>query len=129
MVPQLTFNLEALIFVPASLAIPADPTTTSALLVYFCTLRTNPTSIRPNGCSAPQTLAYRSNHRAARAAMAEFASYYGEDADSLAAWQAILSTCAFETILETLDECKYVSRHHITPPLSPLHKAHMKQIC
>jgi hypothetical protein len=111
-----TLNPEAPIFVPAYLAPAADPTTTSDLLDYFSSLGAPKTSIHPSGRSAssPAPVPYRSNHRAARAAMVEFAFYYGEDANDLAAWQALFSTCSFGTIPETLKECKDVSTH--APP-------------
>jgi hypothetical protein len=110
MAPLFTPNPEAPIFVPArfTAAAAADPTITSVLLDYFSSLRAGNTSIEPAGRSAPAQLPYQSNHVAARAAMAEFAFYYGEDAENVAAWQALLMTCAFEMIPETLEECKRV---------------------
>jgi Ataxin-2 C-terminal region len=113
MAPTSTLNPEAPVFVPARLAAKADLTTTNALLAYFSNLRFTTTSIEPDGRSAPALVPYRSNHCAARAAMEDFAYYYGEDPDNLAAWQALLSSCAFEVIPESLEECKNV---RIRPP-------------
>src|ERR1700735_4510273 len=69
------------------------------LLNYFSHLGSTLTSNEPSGRSAPAPiLPYRSNHTAACAAQREFTYYYGEDVNNLAAWQALLSTCAFEVI-------------------------------
>jgi hypothetical protein len=106
-----TLNPEAPIFIPAHLALTATPdlTTTTVLLNYFSHLGATLTSNESSGCSVPiPILPYRSNHTAARAAQREFTYYYGEDANNLAAWQALLFTCAFEVIPDTLEECKQV---------------------
>jgi hypothetical protein len=113
-----TLNPEAPIFVPAHLAPTTTPdlTTTTVLLNYFSHLGTTLTSNEPSGRSDPvPILPYQSNHTAARAAQREFTYYYGEDANNLAVWQALLSTCAFEVIPDTLEECKRVW-HSLFPP-------------
>lgn len=113
-------NPGATVFVPshprASSAF-ADPTTTTVLLAYFSSLRAPLPNVQPSAHSTSTSARthcrsnqpYQSNHHAARAAMAEFTSYYGDDPSNVAAWQALLCTCAFDTIPETLDECKEVS--------------------
>jgi hypothetical protein len=119
-------NPDATVFIPshprASSAI-ADPTTTTVLLAYFSSLRAPLPNVQPSAhststsarthCRSNQpyhsNFLYQSNHHAAHAAMAEFTSYYGDDPSNVAAWQALLSTCAFDAIPETLDECKEVS--------------------
>jgi hypothetical protein len=106
-----TLNPEASIFIPAHLAPTTTPdlTTTTVLLNYFSHLGSTLTSNEPSGRSAPvPILPYRSNHTAARAARREFTYYYGENANNLAAWQALLFTCAFEVIPDTLEEYKQV---------------------
>ena len=104
-------NAEAPIFVPARLVVPADQTTTSVLLDYFANLRETSTSTEAGGRSAPAPNGYHPNNRAARAAMDEFAWYYGEDPSDLFAWQGLIWVCAFEMIPDTVEECRAVRNH------------------